>query len=993
VRSGHRNWQDRKLDRRGALASRWFRPARQCIVAILVTSVIQPSVGVGADRTDIATSVLELGGTVGKLVWDTVDNRSKVSEHEANQYIKLAAHLKDQIDAGRASSSILKANFNMLGTTLAYAATVDPEPLSKAVTGVAAWGAKKGGDALGQMIVDKTQDEARAILAQGLKNSGLSQTQLKAMSAIELSARVADLKVGGKTLREILKDDPRSMGMLQAHATDIATDIGVAALAKAEGTSADVKTIQRDLARTTNEIDKYQKQVKTQLTNMESRVSGLEDATRAANEKLGRLKEEVKGNSKAIQTLAHVSYPGWSTAQKLQAVNTGLFPDLTPTQKRALTESLEADKAREEAVADIQRVSKDLGSLRQIAVNLGLDGNLVKGLGDAQKVATGIAQFATGDYLGAIATVTSLAGLGTQDAAAARHEAMMKYLNREFEKVNEKLNQIIDLQVKTIKAVIALGEEQRKFRIEVLNQLDRIEDTVLRSERILQSIVRNEWVECDALISGTVLNRQYDIPTRQILVGVITDADTPKNVAACYSRMINFLQARVKPADWDATVIDASNFPDKTIASDPPLQQALVAFQKEHLAAYKSARDFVLLDLGEANDSPAAYLARFAQPVVATKFANELDSALAKKEIKARFHSFKCNQIDILAPAIRELACVGRADADRNPDPPRVGRWRQLLDASLIGPWSTRLIDIGITLSTIVDFGQRDDSSGAFTFVNSGAIEGFSRDGPTPELRKALQQQKGLKLLKELAWLTEATVMQQSIAYGDYTAQLVEKVLYGKGYLDGDPKDRLTQLALAAMRTNPILARNVILLAMRHAIRETLGGPVRAASLNYKETYYSLGLLDFATPLGCDGSKEYSRKLRELFPKWRFEYRVTKEQKEKGWDKCPTEVLADSTGSTPQLALGSGVSIKIADFYVLVPSPLELSEGVFQEPESLRAALANRDRVSQAIIDRNVAAAVKELAGGGNDSRAVSARIAFRLLNDGWGWKTRTKSP
>src|SRR6516164_413375 len=49
--------------------------------------------------------------------------------------------------------------------------------------------------------------------------------------------------------------------------------------------------------------------------------------SRVANQKLDALKEQVQGNSKAIETLTQVSYSGWTTAQKIQAVESGLFPD------------------------------------------------------------------------------------------------------------------------------------------------------------------------------------------------------------------------------------------------------------------------------------------------------------------------------------------------------------------------------------------------------------------------------------------------------------------------------------------------------------------------------------------------------------------------------------------------------------------------------------------------------------------------------------------
>jgi hypothetical protein len=66
--------------------------------------------------------------------------------------------------------------------------------------------------------------------------------------------------------------------------------------------------------------------------------------SRVANQKLDALKEQVQGNSKAIETLTQVSYSGWTTAQKIQAVESGLFPDLEPTRQPAAVLALVKDK-------------------------------------------------------------------------------------------------------------------------------------------------------------------------------------------------------------------------------------------------------------------------------------------------------------------------------------------------------------------------------------------------------------------------------------------------------------------------------------------------------------------------------------------------------------------------------------------------------------------------------------------------------------------------
>jgi hypothetical protein len=127
-----------------------------------------------------------------------------------------------------------------------------------------------------------------------------------------------------------------------------------------------------------------------------------------------------------------------------------------------------------------------------------------------------------------------------------------------------------------------------------------------------------------------------------------------------------------------------------------------------------------------------------------------------------------------------------------------------------------------------------------------------------------------------------------------------------------------------------------------------------------------------------------------MLPNWRFEYRATSAERQKDALKnCPAEVVDDPTNPSAPPALGNGIAVTFGDFYVLVPSPPVLAGGVFEQSDSLRLALAYRDRISQALIDREMGQALK--ISTGSDQKAYGA-TAFGLLNDGWAWKGSSKS-
>jgi hypothetical protein len=431
--------------------------------------------------------------------------------------------VKQQIDLGRSSSAVIGAHFNMVATALIYGATVDPEPLSKAVAGVAAWGAKKTGDAVGQLVLQDAQNRARATLAQGLKDSGLSATDLRTMTPDELRSRVGDFQIGGAKLRDLLQDVPGALPLLEAQSVDLATNLGVEASARTEGIGSDVSVMKADLAKVTSELADYQKTVTTHLDRLDAGLNQLKQSVGESQVKMEALSAAVQDTTVSIRSLAAISYAGWTTGQKLQAVQSGLFPDLGESEKEAVLKSLQAQQSVETAVSEVQSAAQDFGNLAQIASHVGLPPDVVTGLQGAQVAAASIAKFATGDYLGAVAGLTSLVGLGAPDAQAQYYAATMQYLHQAFAEVNAKLDKIIDLQVNTSKVISQLAEFENNFRTEVLGQLDRIESIVIGNREILQDIILNRWEDCHELIYGTAFNGQFLIPDQSILVAILED--------------------------------------------------------------------------------------------------------------------------------------------------------------------------------------------------------------------------------------------------------------------------------------------------------------------------------------------------------------------------------------------------------------------------------------------------------------------------------------
>jgi hypothetical protein len=554
----------------------------------------------------------------------------------------------------------------------------------------------------------------------------------------------------------------------------------------------------------------------------------------------------------------------------------------------------------------------------------------------------GDACFAYFNKIWGIPSVTSLVGLGAPDAGAARHAATMKFLEQQFKEINIKLDRIIDLQVQTLKTIAELADNQRRFRTEVLSQLDRIEAAVLSNNQILQAIMLDHWKDCHALINGA-LNGQYDIPNQAVLLRILGDLNAETFTSGCYSTMVGFLDAWVRPGAWSGQIIAAANFPTDVIVGDEAASRAWKAYVSQQIEAYKTARDFLLEAVPSVNTEPALFLARLAQPVFSAKYQEQLSSALLREDTRSRLANFDCSDREALSEALASLLCFGLPKLEGRP---LNGRVRQLLEAALIGPHAFRIIDTGDTLSSLVDLGNRQ-AGGTFQFVKAEDIKDFANSGMSDALRLALNQRKGQALLTKLQWLSEIMVLQQGVAFGEFTALLIERALYDpktrtlRTKAGDGPDGRLVALALAALRANPILARNVVTLAMRHAIADSVGSVETAKAIRFNETYYKFARSDFRGEAACQRNRDAMRRLRELLPNWTFELRVTaEEKKQKELALCEVEVVSNLNVPNPAPSLGAGLAVKMENFYVLAPSPLALTEGYMEQPDSLRLALA-----------------------------------------------------
>jgi hypothetical protein len=944
---------------------------------------LSASPSAAADKTDLAISALEFGGSMAKLTWVAVKPLPG-SELPPDKYVALAQGVQHQIELARASSAVLTSTMNAIGAASLYTAVADPEPLSKAVAGLAAWGAKKTGDGLGDLIREQTEAQVQSIIARGLHDSRLTRAELSSMTPQQLENRVADLRIGTQKISEILKDDPKSLDLLKATALDTATDIGVAGLAQSKVNADDIATIKKNLNGVRNQIDDYANKVEKRLDLVTNALDKVQTQAEVTSEKVKYLSEMVQGNTAAINSLSEISYEGWSTSQKLYAVKSGLLPGLGASERIALIDSLQAQQRQEHLVANLQSSTKDLSEIAAIAGQLGASANIVNGITTAQKASATVLQFATGNYLAAASSAMSLIGLGGGDGQSA----MMSYLKQEFDKINAKLDKILELQAATLQSLQSLAESERNFHKDVFAQLDRIENSVINSRTISQAVLVSQWQTCRSYIDNPHgLNGQPTFLNFGMLAGTINTPGMDTWTGTCYNQMSTWLGSNVLSTQWAGTVISARAFPTTTIVGDPALLKQWQAYANQRIASYDAITSFMQAYFSaRPTISSIEKLARLMQPVGTASEGQHLEAELSAPIVQAQLKAFTCDQHDIIRESLRTLMCFRKSA-----NAPDASRYTDLVKAELIGPQAYGIIDTGVSLAQFSNFAVL--RNGSFLLPSVAEIQAISASGMSQKLQEAVSEKKGDRLLEQLSWLTDLMVLQQSILSGNLSAELIEQTLYNSSKRAIDPQSAdqtLAPLALEAMKLNPTLARNVVLLGFRHAIADSLGGDAKAARVLYLQMKYAYGLKDLQGSKGC-ASPAAGTVLTKLLPNWSFQYRASSATKaaDPKLSICP-----DAAPSAPRAdgvtypTMGEGNAVAISDFYVTLPSPLSLSSGRFERSEGLDNALRSRDRVAQAEIDLNISATL-----GSSTPQEIKSKklLAFNLINEGWGWTPPTK--
>ncbi len=231
--------------------------------------------------------------------------------------------------------------------------------------------------------------------------------------------------------------------------------------------------------------------------------------------------KQYNKDQEAVKFLQGFMFDKMQPDEKLAALKGGLLQDMDPAKRSMLQKEIEIEAKRQKIMNTVGTYLNSAQNCVTILNNLHIGGNspilkdIESGVAIGSTVFAAAQQFASGNYLGALASFTGLFGSKT-DPAAERHKQVMESLNRiegKIDVLDEKMNQLIkgqeqmlNAQVETYNAIVNLSRQVADEHDEVMKKLDELQDDVLYNRGLILENVINQCDACKMAINQLRIN-------------------------------------------------------------------------------------------------------------------------------------------------------------------------------------------------------------------------------------------------------------------------------------------------------------------------------------------------------------------------------------------------------------------------------------------------------------------------------------------------------
>jgi hypothetical protein len=684
--------------------------------------------------------------------------------------------------------------------------------------------------------------------------------------------------------------------------------------------------------------------VETRVADMTRAFVRFEQRTSAALERHGQAIGELQGAVGELQRAVSSLDLRLRTQERDQAVIADfVFDRMDPDAKVAALQggflaerfacadggsSCDAAKlktdlvARFKAEAKVQQISAEirsgvamLSNVATIASNIGLNiPRLDQAVNMGSVAVAAFEQFASGNYIGAIASVTGIFAART-DPAAERHKALMNYLGQQFERLNAKIDAILENQKKLLEAIGGLSQQMETYYQALDERLARMEFELRRVSEAARTAAWAPWASCHGLYRLVVENESvYRYVTRGDFARVEHIWSVANRFGLPARHCIDL--ALTKPISlaqphWFGNFLSAA----QAVTFSPPMlppTEASKFHTRSQLEAFVAdvfapAHQLTERRIRASNLTWARAMPLLAAPPPTLADARDRTGDAAKAAGAALPSASPCDPGGPLVESrLRRLLCASAAGPDAVAS--------QILAEPLVADHAVELSEWLLVAARLVDI--LDQTTNAF--VSPEKLINWAAS--TPGERSA-----GRGIVADAQLMLDVATASYTLLYGEMAARAALDALLAPASTDAEQeKKRQAELepVRGLLRSNSYLAANAAMLRLHdaYAAAAGVGGPAPSA-------FAYRAALEFAR--SSTGANRFLL-LRGLFGDLEFEF--------------------DAKRGHPVLVLAAGAD-PAARVSAPLPGPEAFARGHLSYPPRMLALLRQGERVADRLYD------------------------------------------
>lgn len=827
------------------------------IVMLLISTSVSGQ-SASSSQTDLtpetSNSLAKLGLSIIIGSQENISSSSYVNSNSPDAKMlgddlgKLVSSYKRRVNDAAFISSLVSANNEVIITGVQVLAS--STPVTAVPAAAVATVARYGNEKFASYLADDGKQRALGVFSAGLQKMSTSDKKkfdnYIAQNKPEQAAKLFDDRTKGLSkLSQSLKDYPGADAVARDYVTKILGDTTSTALILAGKSYALAGNVDERLKNHILTTQTFTRTLGTRVDSLHQSIRGVNQEINQVTSDLLSLRGDQTATAHQVRVIEEIMFEQLPPAAKLKLLEGGAKPGLT-SEQRNLTERylrLEIKKAEVSAIAG--QVVSVVSDVNSIMSNLGIED---KGLSDAARygsaASSALSQAMTGNYLGAIVSITGVFGPAKPDPVQQQFKAVFA----ELSKINAKLDEIIELQKSTLKAIEQLSAQLALVERNLHDRLDRIDFELKVINAATLITLWGEYQPCMLAWDKRNIDA-YDFDTHNLsfksLRGLQNFVGNEWGQAfTCASKLRGTFSHLRNAADFGNPL--RLEFAMSLIAEAPPPGEDLTYVKSDiHnfvTNVHEPSANFLINSWAERNAKTKTWgsvTGAFGLLAAPVRTSRDLQSRIEMLDSgKSVLTEQDCKNSSLLHSRAKLLLCADGTE-DR-----AVRRTNVFLRQPIIRDQVAHLVKWAGMMSSPSEFAP-----------------GGSPNAPPATLDQLLSRTAvpvtapGVEILEGALMMSDISIAQQAMVYGDLTAYFILETLWDpskKTFKEPSTPREKEALQLVNNKNNPWLSRNVALLLLQSTERLCKGTKCNNNHLKYEISIAPLFKLNSGSAGGAD---------------------------------------------------------------------------------------------------------------------------------------------